>query len=197
LGGSNLCWLNFNRPAPAGLLGAVHMLQRSLLVTSSNNDPVAELKSYYPSFDYLRFALAVVVVVGHCYQDQLWLRTGDLAVRIFFALSGWLIGGILLRATRDDLPRFYFNRATRIWIPYFAAIVLLFGLSAIRETPSPRHASPHGTPVASARSLPMPSGKKDSAPFPDRCDQGGRGRSFTPPPTGEHARNRVPGFSPS
>jgi peptidoglycan/LPS O-acetylase OafA/YrhL len=89
-------------------------------------------KSYYPAFDYLRFFLAAMVVAAHTGFSP-WERTGNLAVRVFFALSGWLIGGILLRSKREDLPRFYFNRATRIWIPYFAAIILLFGLSAARE----------------------------------------------------------------
>jgi peptidoglycan/LPS O-acetylase OafA/YrhL len=46
-----------------------------------------------------------------------WDTAANLAVQIFFALSGWLIGGILLRTDVQDLPRFYFNRATRIWIP--------------------------------------------------------------------------------
>ena len=55
------------------------------------------------------------------------------AVRVFFALSGWLIGGILLRTDWYHIPRFFFNRATRIWIPYAAALVLLYGLSACLE----------------------------------------------------------------
>ena len=77
-------------------------------------------KTYYPYFDYLRIALATIVMLGH---DGLirWGQSGNLAVQVFFALSGWLIGGILLRLSTDDLPRFYFNRALRIWIPYYIA----------------------------------------------------------------------------
>lgn len=52
---------------------------------------------------------------------------------VFFALSGWLIGGILLRTEVYELPRFFFNRSTRIWIPYFAAIILLYSIAAVRE----------------------------------------------------------------
>jgi peptidoglycan/LPS O-acetylase OafA/YrhL len=52
-------------------------------------------------------------------------RAAGLAVRVFFALSGWLIGGILLRLSKEDLPRFYFNRAFRIWVPYYIALGLL------------------------------------------------------------------------
>ena len=48
-------------------------------------------------------------------------------------MSGWLIGGILLRSSPSNLPRFYFNRAARIWIPYFFAIVLLMLASILKE----------------------------------------------------------------
>lgn len=87
---------------------------------------------YYPCFDYLRIVLAMVVVLQH---DNLfsWPHGGNLAVQVFFALSGWLIGGILLRLSANDLPRFYFNRAVRIWIPYFLAFALLIGLSILRD----------------------------------------------------------------
>ena len=83
-------------------------------------------------FDWLRLILASVVafhhdgVVGFPYA-------ADLAVQVFFALSGWLIGGILLNSQGKDLPRFYYNRATRIWIPYAIAIVLFYGTSLLKE----------------------------------------------------------------
>ena len=88
--------------------------------------------NYYPYFDYLRFILASVVMLGH---DGLigWFGSGKLAVDIFFALSGWLIGGILLNTSAKDLPRFYFNRAIRIWIPYFVALFLIILASLLRD----------------------------------------------------------------
>jgi len=95
---------------------------------------VAEIESkavYYPYFDYLRIFLASVVVLGH---DQVinWPPfSGSLAVDVFFALSGWLIGGILLRLSKSDLPKFYFNRAVRIWIPYFLAVFLAIAASLV------------------------------------------------------------------
>jgi len=53
------------------------------------------------------------------------------AVAIFFALSGWLIGAMLLEQTPSDVGRFYFNRAVRIWIPYFIALALLICASIL------------------------------------------------------------------
>jgi peptidoglycan/LPS O-acetylase OafA/YrhL len=76
--------------------------------------------TYYPAFDYLRIVLATAVAANHA-GLLTWEQSGNLPVQIFFALSGWLIGGILMRSKPNDLPRFYFNRSARIWIPYFAA----------------------------------------------------------------------------
>lgn len=93
----------------------------------------AEKIQSYPWFDWLRFVLASIVVLGHAGFQFAPFLTGKLAVSVFFALSGWLIGGILLRTEFSELPSFYFNRATRIWIPYGVAIILLYGVAALRE----------------------------------------------------------------
>jgi peptidoglycan/LPS O-acetylase OafA/YrhL len=87
---------------------------------------------HYPAFDWLRAALALTVALVH---DSVigWPSAGRLAVQVFFALSGWLIGGILLETKSSDLPRFYFQRATRIWIPYAAALALILGLGVVRD----------------------------------------------------------------
>lgn len=87
----------------------------------------------YPMFDWLRFVLASTVVLHHADFRIAPFLTGNVAVQVFFALSGWLIGGILLRTSAGELPRFFFNRATRIWIPYGLAIILLYGVAAARE----------------------------------------------------------------
>jgi peptidoglycan/LPS O-acetylase OafA/YrhL len=88
--------------------------------------------SSFPLFDWLRFAMASVVALGH--QDVItWPQAGNLAVQVFFALSGWLIGGILLRTERSGLARFFFKRGTRIWIPYAAAVAALYSVSLIRD----------------------------------------------------------------
>ena len=86
----------------------------------------------FPYFDWLRFVLASAVALFH---ERIipWEQASNFAVQVFFALSGWLIGGILLRSDRSALPRFYFNRATRIWIPYVVAVAVLYLLAAARE----------------------------------------------------------------
>lgn len=92
---------------------------------------------YYPAFDFLRGVLAITVMLDH---DNLfpWDRSGSFAVDVFFALSGWLIGGILLNLKPQDLPRFYFNRAIRIWAPYYFALILLVAASLLRDPVTPK-----------------------------------------------------------
>lgn len=86
----------------------------------------------FPYFDWLRFVLASMVALAH---EQIigWENAGNFAVQVFFALSGWLIGGILLRTELRGLPRFYYNRGTRIWIPYVIAVAAIYVLSALRD----------------------------------------------------------------
>ncbi len=86
----------------------------------------------FPYFDWLRILLATLVACDHARMFEVF-HPANLAVQVFFALSGWLIGGILLNSSVSDLPRFYFNRAARIWIPYFLAIVLLVAASLLKE----------------------------------------------------------------
>ena len=92
-----------------------------------------ESATYYPWFDWLRAVCASVVVLHHAGALKFWSQSGNFAVVVFFALSGWLIGGILLDTKPGGLPRFYFNRAVRIWIPYYLALALLLALSILRE----------------------------------------------------------------
>lgn len=87
----------------------------------------------YPQLDWLRFLLASVVALDHEGFEFAGPISAGLAVDIFLALSGWLIGGILVATPASGLPRFFFNRATRIWIPYAVAVLLIYGLGAAKE----------------------------------------------------------------
>src|SRR6185437_2267282 len=80
----------------------------------------------------LRFILAFAVLLSHT-GTLAWTHAGNLAVQVFFALSGWLIGSILCLTERSELNRFYFNRATRIWIPYFVAVCVLYVVSLVHQ----------------------------------------------------------------
>lgn len=91
--------------------------------------------TYYPLFDFLRIVLATDVILYHSGVFT-WSQSGNLAVQVFFSLSGWLIGSILCKTDKINLPKFYFYRAARIWIPYFFALSLLVGLGAWRDQPN-------------------------------------------------------------
>lgn len=94
----------------------------------------SQADNYYPWFDWLRLALAGAVLLGHEGLIAAWPDAGNFAVQVFFALSGWLIGGLLLNTRKEELPRFYFNRALRIWCPYFLALALLVSASLLRDS---------------------------------------------------------------
>lgn len=97
---------------------------------------VPESSHEYPYFDSLRLCLASFVYWAH--GDVLTLFSpGNFAVQVFFALSGWLIGGILLNLDRSGLPRFFYNRVTRIWLPYLAAVLLLYGVAFLKDGLAP------------------------------------------------------------
>lgn len=95
-----------------------------------------------PSLDGLR-AVAIMMVIaqhlssGHTIAmlDYLWrFQFGDLGVRIFFVISGFLITSLLRKEFRIngriDLARFYLRRALRIFPAYYAFLAIL-ALSAL------------------------------------------------------------------
>jgi peptidoglycan/LPS O-acetylase OafA/YrhL len=96
-------------------------------------NPETHKLASYPALDWLRFVLASTVSLAHEGFPFPGPISGGLAVDIFLALSGWLIGGILIATPVAGLPRFFFNRATRIWLPYAFAILLVYGLAIVKE----------------------------------------------------------------
>src|SRR5437588_7194388 len=98
--------------------------------------------------DGLRFFAFLLVFFHHAFNEH-WLepapfvRFGFLGVHVFFVLSGFLIGRILIDlAGRDDLGvglrfgRFYIRRALRIFPVYYLVLALLAGLRALRWIPA-------------------------------------------------------------
>jgi peptidoglycan/LPS O-acetylase OafA/YrhL len=96
-------------------------------------NPEAAKLDAYPAFDWLRFVLASIVALNHFGVRFPGPISGGLAVDVFLALSGWLIGGILLRTERSELPLFFFNRATRIWLPYFFTVTILYVVALLLQ----------------------------------------------------------------
>jgi peptidoglycan/LPS O-acetylase OafA/YrhL len=97
-----------------------------------------------PSLDGIRAIAIMLVVVSHLVQSQSFLGSnltghlvelGQLGVRIFFVLSGFLITTLLLKELDTDghirLGRFYFRRTLRIFPPYYTLIFVTGLLAAV------------------------------------------------------------------
>lgn len=99
---------------------------------------------------FLRIFSALIVCLGHIkeflfvHMDdsapflekliRLFLGLGPGAVLVFFFLSGYLVGGSVIRSLiKQDLSfgTYIFDRLTRLWIVLFPALLLTFGLNTI------------------------------------------------------------------
>lgn len=91
---------------------------------------------YRPQLDGVR-AIAIAIVVLHHFAPGIWkpyVPAGELGVRIFFVLSGFLITQILfvVRGAADGSARsllhatrqFYIRRTLRIWPIYYLALAV-------------------------------------------------------------------------
>ncbi len=90
-----------------------------------------------PSLDGLRTISILLVIVSHAsfsFGYQGIFNIGDLGVRVFFVISGFLITGLLVRevdeTSKINLLRFYFRRTLRIFPPYYFFLAV-FALLAI------------------------------------------------------------------
>jgi peptidoglycan/LPS O-acetylase OafA/YrhL len=106
---------------------------------------------HFPGLNALRFIAALFVFLFHVEQGKqfaglpnifdtpylgpAWYRFGELGVRFFFVLSGFLITFLLLREYRQtgkvDVGRFYIRRALRIWPVYFLLVFLGFAIGPL------------------------------------------------------------------
>lgn len=96
---------------------------------------MTEKNNYLPHFDTLRFFAAFLVVAEHFFHD--WgivnIGFGRYGVDIFFAISGFLITGILLKSNKNKnrmntLKVFFVRRILRLFPAYY---LLLFSLIVI------------------------------------------------------------------
>src|SRR6185437_5304087 len=107
----------------------------------SQRAPAAHL----PGLDLLRAAAIVAVMLCHADSFDL-LRDADIAggyawmgVDLFFALSGFLIAGQLLRpfprGERPDFPRFFARRLLRTLPAYLVVVGVYFAFPALQDRP--------------------------------------------------------------
>jgi peptidoglycan/LPS O-acetylase OafA/YrhL len=108
----------------------------------SKRAPAAHL----PGLDLLR--AAAIVAVMACHADSFGLmRDADVAsdyawmgVDLFFALSGFLIAGQLLRpfprGERPDFPRFFARRLLRTLPAYLVVVGVYFAFPALQDRPN-------------------------------------------------------------
>jgi peptidoglycan/LPS O-acetylase OafA/YrhL len=97
-----------------------------------------------PSLDGLRAASILLVVFSHELGTRGFLRVetvgpfinlGNLGVRVFFVISGFLITSLLLEEQREfgsiHLGRFYVRRTLRIFPAFYAFVLALIALEAV------------------------------------------------------------------
>jgi len=107
--------------------------------TPSSSKLAAPSKAHLPALDGVR-GIAILVVLVHNLSiieargtllEKLWtavVEAGWVGVQLFFALSGFLITGILVDDRNEPrrLRTFYLRRAVRIFPLYYAFLVLYF-----------------------------------------------------------------------
>src|SRR5262245_31692652 len=118
---------------------------RSVPQTSLPATPPVAGQSYVRSLDSIRFFAFFAVFLFHAFHFNKWLGPvvfyGGMGVQVFFVLSGFLIGGILLELReqtdiplRSRLMTFYIRRGLRIFPLYYMTLVLIALLPSIGIT---------------------------------------------------------------
>jgi peptidoglycan/LPS O-acetylase OafA/YrhL len=89
-----------------------------------------------PSLDGLRAISIGLVVFSHLLQVLgfgFFGNLGNLGVRVFFVISGFLITGLLLKeydkSRTVDLSKFYFRRTLRIFPPFYFYLFVILAVS--------------------------------------------------------------------
>jgi peptidoglycan/LPS O-acetylase OafA/YrhL len=98
--------------------------------TRSSPTVGATTSRYRKEIDSLRAISILLVLVSH--WEPTWFASidwGMIGVYVFFAISGYLITGILVdQKTKNkiNIKNFYLNRALRIWPIYFLALAFIY-----------------------------------------------------------------------
>jgi peptidoglycan/LPS O-acetylase OafA/YrhL len=104
------------------------------------NGPVN--KVHFPNLDGLRLLGSLIIIIFHVEDLKVltgkephpwvkhYLRIGELDVSLFFVLSGFLIGYLLLKEKQDTgdilIRKYYTRRALRIWPLYYFIVLIGF-----------------------------------------------------------------------
>ena len=94
-----------------------------------------------PQLDFIR-GVAILLVLGRHAPllpseagrlqlfAEVWSKIGWVGVDLFFVLSGFLIGGLLMRELAQggtiEVPRFLIRRSFKIWPSYFTFVLFVF-----------------------------------------------------------------------
>jgi peptidoglycan/LPS O-acetylase OafA/YrhL len=95
------------------------------------------------ALDGLRGVACIIVILSHYFGEVAhgipFLYNGWAGVELFFCLSGFLIGGILLdnRGSPSYFRTFYTRRAFRIFPIYYVVVSLVIGASAVLTFATP------------------------------------------------------------
>ncbi|MEO6393684.1 MAG: acyltransferase [Pyrinomonadaceae bacterium] len=107
------------------------MSRSGVLLTSASPNRI-------PSLDGLRTISILLVIASHAafrFGHQGIFNIGDLGVRVFFVISGFLITGLLVHeynsTDRINLVKFYFRRTLRIFPPYYFFLIILASLTIL------------------------------------------------------------------
>ncbi len=133
---SGMAALNLTPPYPATLS------EKPSLSALSASHFVSESSSLL--LDIIRFSAAILVVIAHLGHTEFNTRLGDyqilgdIAVPIFFVLSGFVIR-FVTRSREHTLPVFLVDRASRIYSIVLPAMALTLSLSGICYTLAPQY----------------------------------------------------------
>jgi len=89
--------------------------------------------AYRPDIDGLRAVAVVSVVLFHAFPA--WLPGGFVGVDVFFAISGYLITGILLRQETISISGFYMRRVRRIFPALLLVLTACLAFGALTSIP--------------------------------------------------------------